>query len=150
MDPADYLRGAAYHEAGHAVVAFALKLCVFSIVLREQGEGNSETKIKTADHLSLTDQIAVLAAGKAAELAFNSPLPDYAGDGDSVKALNLILKRYDGASSDEIELHMTAGHVRACALLAERRDRVIRTAKHLRKVRQVDAAEFLLLMADQY
>jgi ATP-dependent Zn protease len=150
MHPADYLRGVAYHEAGHAVVAFALRLCVVSILLREQGAGNSETKTTPTGHLSMTDQIAVLAAGKAAERAFNSPLPDYHGNGDIEKALNLILQHHDGASSDEIELHMMAGHVRARALLAEHRDLVIRIAKHLREVRQVDAAEFLRLMTDKY
>lgn len=150
MHAADYLRGVAYHEAGHAVVAFALGLCVVSILLREQGEGNSETKITPAGYLSMTDQIAVLAAGKVAERAFNSPLPDYPGDGDSEKALNLVLQHHDGASSDKIELYMMAGHARARALLAEHRDRVVRIAKHLREVRQIDAAKFLRLMTDQY
>jgi hypothetical protein len=139
MSADDHLRGTAYHEAGHAVVAFALKLRVFSIVVRERGAGNSRTKTDPADHLPLTDQLAVLAAGKVAERAFKSPLPDHAGDSDSVKALNLILTHHKGASSDEIELHMTAGHVCARALLAEHQDRVIRVAEHLREARQADA-----------
>jgi hypothetical protein len=146
MDADSYLRGTAYHEAGHAVAAFALRLCVFSIILRERGAGNSETKTDPADLLPLTDHLAVLAAGKVAERAFKSPLPDHAGDRDSEKALNLILKHHEGASSDDIELHMTAGHVCARALLAEHQDRVIRVAEHLREARRVNAAMFLHLM----
>jgi hypothetical protein len=150
MHPADYLRGVAYHEAGHAVVAFALGLRVVSILLREQGAGDSETKTTPADHLSMTDQIAVLTAGKAAERAFNCPLPDDHGNGAIEKALNLILRNCDGASSDAIDLHMMAGQVRARALLAEHQGRVIKIAKHLREVRHVEAAEFLRLMIEQY
>ena len=59
----DYLWGMAFHEAGHAVVAWSLNLRVESIYIREIGAGNSATKTEPPDHLPLMDQLATLAAG---------------------------------------------------------------------------------------
>jgi len=78
----DYLRGLAFHEAGHAVVAWSLNLRVETIYIREIGAGNSGTKTDKPDHLPLTDQLATLAAGVEAEREFKSPLPETAGDRD--------------------------------------------------------------------
>jgi hypothetical protein len=47
MDAAAYLRGMAFHEAGHAVVAWALNLPVGDIHIREIGAG----KWRRADQL---------------------------------------------------------------------------------------------------
>ncbi len=130
-DAAAYLRGMAFHEAGHAVVAWSLNVCVANIHIREVGAGNGGAQIGCFEHLPLTDQLAALAAGKIAE---------------RVMAINLVLKHHEGASSDEIEYHLTAGHVRARELLAEHQDRVIRLAVRLLEVHEVDAGEFLRLM----
>ena len=64
----DYLWGMAFHEAGHAVVAWSLNLRVESIYIREIGAGNSETRTDPPDHLPLMDQLATLAAGLALQL----------------------------------------------------------------------------------
>ena len=52
----DYVRAMAFHEAGHAVVAWSLNLRVESIYIREIGAGNSATKTDPPNHLSLIDQ----------------------------------------------------------------------------------------------
>ncbi len=143
----DYLWGMAFHEAGHAVVAWSLNLRVESICIREIGAGNSETKTDPPDHLPLMDQLATLAAGLEAGQAFNRPLPEHAGDRDRLMAITLVLEHHEGLASDEIQSHLAAGHARARELLLEHRERVIRVAEHLRDVRQVDAVEFLGLMS---
>ena len=75
----DYLRAMAFHEAGHAVVAWSLNLRVESIHISEIGAGNSATKTFPPDHLPLLqDQLTTLAAGLEAEWAFNWPLHEHA------------------------------------------------------------------------
>jgi ATP-dependent Zn protease len=143
----DHLRGMAFHEAGHAVVAWLLNLRVESVCIREIGAGNSETKTDPPDHLPLMDQLATLAAGLEAGRAFNCPLHEHAGDRDRLIAITLVLEHHEGLASDEIQSHLAAGHARARELLSEHRERVIRVAEHLRDVRQVDAVEFLGLMS---
>jgi hypothetical protein len=64
----DDLRGMAFHEAGHAVVAWSLNLRVESIYIREIGAGNSATKTDPPDRLPFMDQLATLAAGLEAGL----------------------------------------------------------------------------------
>jgi Peptidase M50B-like len=54
----------AVHEAGHAVVAWALGLRVRSLSIGEAGRGKS--CIEDPGHLPLSDRIAVAAAGMAA------------------------------------------------------------------------------------
>ncbi len=142
----DYLRGMAFHEAGHAVVAWSLNLRVESIYIREIDAGDSATNTEPPDHLCLMDQLATLAAGVEAERAFKSPLPEHAGARDRLMAINLILEHHEGLASDEMQLHLAAGHARARELLLEHRDRVIRVAEHLREAKQADAAKFLHLM----
>jgi ATP-dependent Zn protease len=143
----DYLRGMAFHEAGHAVVAWLLNLRVESIYIREIGAGNSETKTDPPDHLPLMHQLATLAAGLEAGWAFNCPLPEQAGYRDRLMAITLVIEHHEDLAWEEIQSHLAAGHARARELLLEHRDRVIRVAEHLRDVRQVDAAEFLGLMS---
>jgi hypothetical protein len=146
MDAASHRRGTAYHEAGHAVVAWALKLDVLSILVREMGNGNSETRTTSACHLSLTDHLAVLAAGKEAEKVFDRHLPAGVGLCDRLQAINLILKFHAGLSSDEIESHLIEGHANACRLLIANWDRVGRVARRLCDVREIGADEFLQLI----
>jgi ATP-dependent Zn protease len=68
-----YPRGTAYHEAGHAVVAWALSLPVGTIRVWEEDAGGG-TEIGSASHLSLIEQIAIRAAGHAAEQVFGYEL----------------------------------------------------------------------------
>jgi ATP-dependent Zn protease len=143
---ADYLRAMSYHEAGHAVVAWSFGVEVGNIHIREIGAGNGGAQIGSADHLPLTDQLALLAAGKEAERQCKSGLPDYASDEDRLMAINLVLKHQPGLSSDEIQRHLDAGHDRARERVVEHRAKIERLADRLRHDREVSAATFLLLM----
>ena len=142
----DYLRGMAFHEAGHAVVAWLLNLRVESICICEIGAGNSQTITDPPDHLPLMHQLATLAAGLEAGWVFNCPLPEQAGYRDRLMAITLVREHHKRLAWNKIQSHLATGHAHARELLLEHRNRVIRVAEHLRDVRYIDAAEFLGLI----
>jgi ATP-dependent Zn protease len=142
MNITDQLRGLAFHEAGHAVVAWSLNLRVHDIHIRDIGVGDSETKTDLADHLSLTDQLAICLAGEKAGKLFECPLPSWVSGKDREKVLILLL----GLASREDEMQRVQGYARAHDLLVKHRDRTIRLATRLIEVRKADATEFLHLM----
>ena len=82
------LRCAAFHEAGHAVVARFFGLPVGDhLEITEDGSG--KTAIGSADHLPRIEQIAVRLAGVAAQDLFGFPCPR-AGYTDHPKIIGLI------------------------------------------------------------
>ena len=82
------LRCAAFHEAGHAVVARFFGLPVGDhIELAEDGSG--KTNVGPADHLPLIDQITVRIAGVAAQDLFGFSRPE-AGRADHTKIIGLV------------------------------------------------------------
>jgi hypothetical protein len=75
--------GAAYHEAGHAVVATALGLTVARIEIAINGDdAKGAADIEDAARLPLVDQLAICAAGMEAQKMFEAPTHDIAGVGD--------------------------------------------------------------------
>lgn len=64
-----YSRGTAYHEAGHAVVAWSCDLHVGPISISAE-DASGKARISPADRLMLIEQIAVCAAGYEAENVF--------------------------------------------------------------------------------
>jgi ATP-dependent Zn protease len=67
-------RGAAYHEAGHAVVAWALGLQIGEIEIAIGGDdakGNAE--IENDEGLPLIDRLAICVAGMEAQDLFSAP-----------------------------------------------------------------------------
>ena len=72
--PSDQLRGAAFHEAGHVVVARFLGLRVSEVEIGMNGDDASgRAEISCADQLSFIDQIALCAAGLEAQEMFDAP-----------------------------------------------------------------------------
>lgn len=72
--PSDQLRGAAFHEAGHVVVARFLGLRVSEVEIGMNGDDASgRAEISCADPLSFIDQIALCAAGLEAQEMFDAP-----------------------------------------------------------------------------
>ena len=82
------LRRAAFHEAGHAVVARFFGLPVGDH-LEIADDGSGKTKIGPADHLPLIDQVAVRIAGVAAQDLFGLPKPR-AGYTNQGKIIGLV------------------------------------------------------------
>ena len=84
-------QGAAYHEAGHAVVASALGLAVGRIEIAIDGDdAKGGTDIQDDADLPLVDQIAVCAAGVEAQKLFDAPTHEGAGWGDYGKMIELL------------------------------------------------------------
>jgi hypothetical protein len=75
----DYRRGLAFHEAGHAVVAWYLGLQVGEIAIVDDPKDDSGTDIATEqEHLPEVDRLAVCLAGLEAESFFEAPTQEYA------------------------------------------------------------------------
>jgi hypothetical protein len=73
--------GAAYHEAGHAVVLWALGLSVVEIAIGIGGDDAAgKTKIAGSDnHLTEFDRVLINVAGLEAQEIFEAPTHDHAG-----------------------------------------------------------------------
>jgi len=132
----------AFHEAGHAVVAWALGLPVDDIYVRKIGEGDGGAQIGCADALSFIDRLAVCFAGTQAASVFNAPQPEGMGDKDISMVMNLL----SGTCETHGAMLRDQGRARASHLLMEHRDHVTRLAERLIHVHHVDAAEFMHLM----
>jgi hypothetical protein len=107
----------AIHEAGHAVVAWALGLKVRSLSVGEAGKGKS--CIEDPGHLPLTDRIAVAAAGMAATDLLHLPGWHEAGFSDEAKIVNLLDQYSD--DEDARDRMGNAGHARAREILGNKR-----------------------------
>jgi ATP-dependent Zn protease len=132
----------AYHEAGHAVVAWCLGLEVRSINIRPDDAGGSAV-IGGSERLAMVDRIAVTVAGAEAEHFFKLRTHELGIYGDMRMLVTLL---------DEIPEHKAIqlredGYRRAHDLLMAHEDKVVRLAQRLFEVRFVDAAEFLRLMS---
>ena len=101
------LRRAAFHEAGHAVVARSFGLWVGDH-LEIADDGSGKTKIGSADHLPRIDQITVRIAGMAAQDLFGLPKPR-AGYHDHGKIIGLV----DGLTAAESLKLRNAAYARA-------------------------------------
>lgn len=109
MSEEDGMRwSAAVHEAGHAVVAWALGLRVLAISVNDDGGGRSE--IECAVRRPLCQQIAVAEAGMvAAELLATPTLPQ-AGMTDAVKVMEL-LEQHGAPCCKSVEGHRYAWQI---------------------------------------
>jgi len=136
--------GAVYHEAGHAIVAWALGLPLAEIVI---GIGGDETAGKTTivgsdDHLTVFDRVVMNLAGLEAQEIFDAPTHEHAGLGDFAKIIGLL----DDVSEKESLKIRTAGRARAREIILANRAKVIRLAQHLMTDERVDGATFLALI----
>jgi hypothetical protein len=122
--------GAAYHEAGHAVVASALGLSVGRMEIAINGDdakGAADIEIEGALLLPLVDQLAICAAGMEAQEAFETPTHDLAGCDDVGRMLELL---YDYEEAEQREF-IEAGHQRAHELIRLHSNTVVRVAQAL-------------------
>jgi hypothetical protein len=144
MSDQRYPRGTAYHEAGHAVVAWSFGLHVGAIsVVAEDARG--EAQIGSAKHLSLVEQIALYSAGYVAENTFGHPAHRLAAASDHNRIRELLeANRVEEGPKTEALRSEAAGCARE-RLLAHKA-KVIRLAERLVQDGCVDAAEFLRLI----
>jgi hypothetical protein len=124
------LRDAAYHEAGHIVVARFLGLTVREVEIEEDGSGRAD--ISSAEHLPLVDQIAVCVAGIEAQELFNCPMHEHAALGDYRKVRMLL-----AGLTDERYEYRQAGYLRALQILKSRLPEIERLAQDLFHQRRI-------------
>ena len=117
--------GAAYHEAGHVLVALHYGLDVGLIVVRENGDGG--TNMSRTEHLPLLDQVTIFMGGAAAQQHFQAPATDHAMMADYVMVYNLTPEMTD----DEREEAIEKAFVHARSIIAQNADEVARLAKIL-------------------
>ena len=129
----DNLRDAAYHEAGHVVVARFLGLAIGRVEVEEDGSGRAD--ISSATHLPLVDQIAVCVAGIEAQELFNCPMHEHAALGDYRKVRELLTGLTDAESYE----YRRAGYLRALEILKGRLPEIEQLADQLFKPRCIAA-----------
>lgn len=128
-------------------MAWSLGLTVAAVRVSDD-DASGSAEISSADHLSLTEQIAIRSAGEAAEDTFNCPAHELAAACDRHKILKLL---QDNGISEEKQgpALRDKGYNFAKARLEIHKSRVIRLAERLVECGHVDAFEFLRLMAAQ-
>ena len=131
------LRDAAYHEAGHVVVAQFLGLTVREVEIEEDGSGRAD--IPYAEHLPLVDQIALCVAGIEAQELFNCPLHQHAALGDYLKVRELVAGLTDAESHE----YRQAGYSRALEILKTRLLEIEELADQLLKQRRLQPKDNL-------
>jgi hypothetical protein len=114
-----YLEGNAYHEAGHAIVAWALGKCVHEITIRDDKPGEN-ARIAGVETLSLLDQIALLNADRQAEEIFDHLLPLWASRCDRVGTIKLLAAN-EIRETPEAEKWIADGRARPHATVGTRR-----------------------------
>lgn len=138
----DGLRGVAFHEAGHAVVALALGLHVARVEIFED-DYSGATDIAPSDHLSLVDQIAICVAGMNAGEMFNAPAShEYADSGDH----GMVVELLDDIAEAEGYILRQKGHQRAWDLLKAHKQRVEAIAARLLAQRKIDLTGYVLTL----
>ena len=135
----DGLRGVAYHEAGHAVVALALDLHVARVEIFDEDHSGA-TDIALSDHLSLVDQIAICVAGINANKMFTAATHELAAFQDHVSVYTLIA---DIAETDG-DAFRDKGHQRAWDLLKAHANSVQDIASQLLAQRKIDLTGYVL------
>jgi hypothetical protein len=141
-----YPRGTAFHEAGHAVVAWSLGLGVRAVRISDD-DASGAAEIACAD-LSLIEQIALCSAGIAAENAFECPAHEPAGARDREKIYQL-LKANEISEEEQGAALRGEGYNWARECLETHMSEVIGLAERLAQRGRVDAPEFLRLMQAQ-
>jgi hypothetical protein len=128
MTPADERRETAIHEAGHAVVAWALGLKVRRMAIAVGGDLTAgEAGIEEKQSMSLVDRIALCAAGGMAQHTFKAltnkmpALSDMGKIGDLIAGRDLLI----GSGLRQI------GFKKSYELLHGHRDKVTRLADAL-------------------
>jgi hypothetical protein len=121
----DLLRGAAFHEAGHVVIAIQFGLTVGEIEISEDGSGKSQ--ISPSDHLPVVDQIALCVAGIEAQELFDCHTHPLAAAAD----YGMVISRVEEFTEAESLACRNAGYLRALEILKKQKPEVEKLARYL-------------------
>ena len=139
-----YPRGTAYHEAGHAVVAWSLGLPVGAVSVSDD-DASGSTQIGLSDHLPLIEQIAVCSAGIAAVEIFGHPIHELAGFKDRERIMHLI-EMHGISEEGQGPALRKEGYNFARARLETHLSKVAMLAELLVEHGRIEAGEVMLLM----
>src|SRR5690349_14657733 len=121
-------RGAAYHEAGHIVVAWALGVEVGGAAIGINGDdAKGASEIGSDEGLPLVDKIAVCAAGLESQCVFDAATHEYAGVMDEARIIELM----DDLDEETRLARRDAGYRRAHDLIKAHGKKVDLIARHL-------------------
>ena len=137
-----YPEGTAYHEAGHAIVAYALGLRVGGIHINEHDEGGGAAVSDWVMSRSFVEQAALRLAGMKAQTLWAKPSTLPLGGSDREEFLNQCRGLSD-ACRDEIEIR---GFELAGEKLQTYEGKVKAVAEHLIEHGQMTEGEFEALM----
>jgi ATP-dependent Zn protease len=132
---AEERRGAAYHEAGHAIVGVKVGRSLSRVEIGLGGDDSKgETTFKDTRRLPPVDELAICLAGKAAETIFSAPLSTRARLRDRYQADQLV----EGLSKNEALERKREGYDRACRILKSNEKDVHQLAGELIENGEVD------------
>jgi ATP-dependent Zn protease len=136
-------RGAAYHEAGHIVVAWAVGWKARAAVIGIDGDdAKGKTDLDRDKPLSLVDKIAVCAAGWESQHVFQAPTNWRSGQMDEYEIIELT-KNLDEQSRSALRNH---GYQRARDLIKTHSKRVAHIAEKLLATGSLNQADIDALL----
>ena len=131
------VRGAAFHEAGHAVAAAMLDCEIIGIDITA-GHAAGGASIKHKCGLSFVNRIAICIAGIVAQEIFDAPTNENAGGSDNGKIATFL----DGLDPKTDAAIRSAGRESACRLLRQYEGAVNRVAQYLIEHQKMDGITF--------
>jgi ATP-dependent Zn protease len=138
-------RGAAFHEAGHAVVAWTFGLSVGRLEIAiDDDDAKGAADIEQNADLSLLDQLAICAAGLESQKLVDAPTHEGAGWGDYGNMVELL----EHLEEEDQFTMVRQGHKRASELVSANRPKVERLAIALIQKKRLGADEVAKLLAD--
>jgi ATP-dependent Zn protease len=136
--------GAAYHEAGHAVIAWVLGLEPAKIEIGIDGdESAGKTMVGSDEHLPELDRLAICYAGMVAQEIFECPTHENAGVSDYAKMIEIL---GDEISEEESLERRNAAYARAREILLANKAKIERLALHLVDKVHISGSNFLELI----
>jgi Peptidase family M41 len=133
-------RGIAFHEAGHAVVAWALDCQVKEIAII--GDGGETSTDCDYQRLCFRDRLALCLAGEVAEVLYDAPMQPRSAASDFGKIAQLLT----GLDEDTSCKIRSLGRIRAEELLKEHTLIVERVAGYLMHKDRIDESTFVELV----
>jgi hypothetical protein len=134
-------RGAAYHEAGHAVVAWEVCCKVLAIHVNDEGNGRTETECHYG-RMSFRDRIALCCAGEVAQAMVDAQTHAMAV-ADDWGLLDPLLRGLPDDTKKELR---EAGKLRAHEVLKQYCRNVDRVAAYLMTHDELDGSTFIRLL----
>jgi hypothetical protein len=137
-------RRTAFHEAGHAVVGWALGLKVGD--LRLEDDYNGKALIQLADHLPPVDQVAVCMGGRCgADLSGVARIQDHEMIGDEANVI-IIAKREFPDDQEAWADFREQGLIRAETIVMRHVDLVTSIAEELERCGEIPHIEVARLL----